>query len=254
MRCRQPKGARRFRWLPLAAGVVVIAASAQAIPGSRPFKAQGRALLAALAPWWSQEARADEEMEGVIKTQRLFTSPEEAKAAAERLKATGAGTDLLEQPVDLRPPEIPQDDTPSEMVRDLVREVVEAAGRGDIGAAGSALTDLAGEAQAAAEADGIPWEQIAPIFFAFVFLANSAAFVYPLLEEALEEDDLDRLPMPSGTARQPRAVVEEVDLKLPPKTMSERVKEEAAKKAEKAEKAEKKDWKKEEEEESKRSA
>ncbi|CAK9023617.1 unnamed protein product [Durusdinium trenchii] len=102
------------------------------------------------------------------------------------------------------------------------------------GSAFNIISDIIAEAQAAIEEDGIPWEQVGPFFLGVVLLANVAQFVYPLMEEAMEEDDYDRLPMPSdlpsGQRRAPRIVQEEVDLKLPPKPMSQIVAEDAAKK------------------------
>eukprot|EP00435_Cladocopium_sp_Y103_P032779 s2330_g8.t1 len=101
------------------------------------------------------------------------------------------------------------------------------------GSAANIAADIIAEGQAAIEEDGIPWEQVGPFFIAAVVLANSAQFIYPLMEEAMEEDDYDRLPMPSGRPGARRQRVEEVDLKLPPKPQSQIVAEATAKKVEK---------------------
>ncbi|CAK9086218.1 Hypothetical protein SCF082_LOCUS40790 [Durusdinium trenchii] len=200
----------------------------------RALPVPGRSILPAFGAlhWWSQAAAWAEE-QGLPK-KSLYATAEEAKAAAEKLKAAGVQANLLEEPIDIRPPVVPKDAEPSAMVRDLVKEALDAIFQGDIGSAFNIISDIIAEAQAAIEEDGIPWEQVGPFFLGVVLLANVAQFVYPLMEEAMEEDDYDRLPMPSdlpsGQRRAPRIVQEEVDLKLPPKPMSQIVAEDAAKK------------------------
>lgn len=227
------RAARRLRLLPLVSAIAAITALVpylrEAFVPSPRAPREGRSILQFGALYWSQAASVGAE-EGLPK-KRMFATEEEAKAAAAQLKAAGVqAANLLEEPVDMLPPVLPNEAKSSEMVRDLVREAIGAISQGDLGSAANIAADIIAEGQAAIEEDGIPWEQVGPFFIAAVLLANSAQFIYPLMEEAMEEDDYDRLPMPSGRPGARRQRVEEVDLKLPPKPQSQIVAEAAAKK------------------------
>ena len=214
----------------LAALIIALVALPKAFIPTPRSPLEGRSVLPAFgALWWTQAAGAEE----ALPKKRMFATEEEAKAVADQLKAAGVqAANLLEEPVDLLPPVLPPEAKSSELVRDLLREAVEAVGQGDIGSATNIAADILAEGQAAIEEDGIPWEQVGPFFLLLVILANSFQFIYPLMEEAFEEDDYDRLPMPTGRPAV-RRQVEEIDLKLPPKPKSQLVAEAAAKKLEK---------------------
>eukprot|EP00913_Durusdinium_trenchii_P000733 g684.t1 len=145
----------------------------------RALPVPGRSILPAFGAlhWWSQAAAWAEE-QGLPK-KSLYATAEEAKAAAEKLKAAGVQANLLEEPIDIRPPVVPKDAEPSAMALDAIFQ-------GDIGSAFNIISDIIAEAQAAIEEDGIPWEQVGPFFLGVVLLANVAQFVYPLMEEAME--------------------------------------------------------------------
>lgn len=235
---RLRRAARRLRLLPLVSAIAAITALVphlrEAFVPSPRAPREGRSILPAFgALYWSSQAASVRAEEGLPK-KRMFATEEEAKAAAAQLKAAGVqAANLLEEPVDMLPPVLPNEAKSSEMVRDLVREAIDAISQGDLGSAANIAADIIAEGQAAIEEDGIPWEQVGPFFIAAVVLANSAQFIYPLMEEAMEEDDYDRLPMPSGRPGARRQRVEEVDLKLPPKPQSQIVAEATAKKVEK---------------------
>lgn len=234
---RLRRAARRLRLLLLVSAIAAISALVphlqQAFVPSPRAPREGRSILPFGALYWSSQAASVGAEEGLPK-KRMFATEEEAKAAAAQLKAAGVqAANLLEEPVDMLPPVLPNEAKSSEMVRDLVREAIGAISQGDLGSAANIAADIIAEGQAAIEEDGIPWEQVGPFFIAAVVLANSAQFIYPLMEEAMEEDDYDRLPMPSGRPGARRQRVEEVDLKLPPKPQSQIVAEAAAKKVEK---------------------
>lgn len=226
---RLRRAARRLRLLLLVSAIAAISALVphlqQAFVPSPRAPREGRSILPFGAIYWSSQAASVGAEEGLPK-KRMFATEEEAKAAAAQLKAAGVqAANLLEV--------LPNEAKSSEMVRDLVREAIGAISQGDLGSAANIAADIIAEGQAAIEEDGIPWEQVGPFFIAAVVLANSAQFIYPLMEEAMEEDDYDRLPMPSGRPGARRQRVEEVDLKLPPKPQSQIVAEAAAKKVEK---------------------
>lgn len=216
---RLRRAARRLRLLLLVSAIAAISALVphlqQAFVPSPRAPREGRSILPFGAIYWSSQAASVGAEEGLPK-KRMFATEEEAK-----------------EPVDMLPPVLPNEAKSSEMVRDLVREAIGAISQGDLGSAANIAADIIAEGQAAIEEDGIPWEQVGPFFIAAVVLANSAQFIYPLMEEAMEEDDYDRLPMPSGRPGARRQRVEEVDLKLPPKPQSQIVAEAAAKKVEK---------------------
>ncbi|CAE7548684.1 unnamed protein product [Symbiodinium natans] len=155
----------------------------------------------------------------------LFNSAEEAKAMAEKLKAAG-DDNVLDEPINMLPPVLPEGEKTLDMLGDMGQEALTALGQGNLGSVATIAGSAVEEGLSAVQEDEFPWDKVAFVFFGFALLANSAQFVYPLLEEILEdeEDDFDRLPMPMRAgARKAVSQIEEIDLKLPPKPMSDTI-------------------------------
>eukprot|EP00931_Biecheleriopsis_adriatica_P056678 TRINITY_DN33597_c0_g1_i1.p1 TRINITY_DN33597_c0_g1~~TRINITY_DN33597_c0_g1_i1.p1 ORF type:complete len:296 (+),score=83.76 TRINITY_DN33597_c0_g1_i1:77-889(+) len=239
---------QRLTTLLLAAAAcrVLLGQSSAFLPStSRAASREGLATstlsAAAALPWWAAalpEARADQETEALTSVKSTFSNLQEAQAAAERLRKEGA-SDILSEPVNLLPPEDLPDMNSEEMTREMVLEATKALSQGDIGNALSILGDAIKENGQSedigdqsrlelfgwARPEGISWDQIGFAFFTAALLANSAKFVWPLLEEGLaseekEEDPEAMLNLRRKLRRKEAEAQEDAKLQLPPRPAS----------------------------------
>ncbi|CAE7844298.1 unnamed protein product, partial [Symbiodinium necroappetens] len=178
---------RRCRYLCLVAAVAVVCSRLAFIPSPQTPPRPGCHAPTALG-WWSlaaAAAHAEEQPDGLPKSNKLYTF-EDAKAVTEKLKAAGADANLLDEPVSLLPPDLPEGEKAADMVQDMTKEAVKSLLEGDLGNVANIAGNIVEEGLEAVQDEEFPWDKVGIVFFGFALLANSAQFVYPLLEEILE--------------------------------------------------------------------